>query len=306
MSDLSATTTSRTRPAPRSILPYLALAVGIFGLGFSGIFVKLADAPGPVTGFYRMAIAGVILAMPFARRVRRSGPITRRALSLALLGGVFFALDLAFWNTSVHMTSAANATLLGNTSPLWVGLGAFFIFHERRRVKFWAGLFLGMLGAAFILGTDALRHPVLGWGDAMALTAGLFYGMYFLATQRGREHLDALTYFWISVVSCTVVLLLVSLAFGYSLTGYSANTYLAFIALGLLTQAMGYLAVSYALGHLPASVVAPTMLGQPILTAILAVPLLGEPITAFQLLGGSAVILGVYLIHRESREGEAR
>ena len=253
-----------------------------------------------------MAIAGVILAMPFARRVRRSGPITRRALSLAILGGVFFALDLAFWNTSVHMTSAANATLLGNTSPLWVGLGAFFIFHERRRVKFWTGLFLGMLGAALILGMDALRHPVLGWGDAMALTAGLFYGMYLLATQRGREHLDALTYFWISVVSCTVVLFLVSLGFGYSFTGYSANTYLAFIALGLLTQVMGYLAVSYALGHLPASVVAPTLLGQPILTAILAVPLLGEPITAFQLLGGSAVILGVYLIHRENREAEAR
>ena len=41
---------------------YLALAVGLVGMGFSGIFVKLAGTPGAVSAFYRVAVAVVLLA----------------------------------------------------------------------------------------------------------------------------------------------------------------------------------------------------------------------------------------------------
>jgi hypothetical protein len=56
--------------------PYLALGCGIICLGFSGIFVSWANTPGTVTGFYRMGIAAVILAIPFfcsAKQVKKSG-----------------------------------------------------------------------------------------------------------------------------------------------------------------------------------------------------------------------------------------
>jgi drug/metabolite transporter (DMT)-like permease len=84
-------------------------------------------------------------------------------------------------------------------------------------------------------------------------------------------------------------------------TGYSPQTYLAFLAAALVSQTGGYLAVGYALGHLRASLVAPTMIGQPVVTALLAIPLLGETLSASQWLGGLAVLAGIYLVHR-SRE----
>jgi drug/metabolite transporter (DMT)-like permease len=68
--------------------------------------------------------------------------------------------------------------------------------------------------------------------------------------------------------------------------------------MGLISQVIGYLAINYALGHLPASLVAPTMLGQPVMTALLALPLLGERLTQGQVLGGVAVLAGVYIVHR--------
>ncbi|HLF82125.1 MAG TPA: DMT family transporter, partial [Anaerolineales bacterium] len=67
------------------------------------------------------------------------------------------------------------------------------------------------------------------------------------------------------------------------------------------SQVLGYLAVTYALGRLPASLVAPTLLGQPVVTAALAVPLLGESISWLQAGGGMAVLAGVALVHRASR-----
>jgi drug/metabolite transporter (DMT)-like permease len=72
--------------------------------------------------------------------------------------------------------------------------------------------------------------------------------------------------------------------------------------LALITQVTGYVAVAYALGHLPASVVSPTMVSQPVITALLAIPILGEPLTATQWIGGAAVVAGVIVVHR-SRNG---
>jgi drug/metabolite transporter (DMT)-like permease len=60
----------------------------------------------------------------------------------------------------------------------------------------------------------------------------------------------------------------------------------------------GYLALGYALGHLPASVVSPTMLGQPVLTALLAIPILGESLHPVQWIGGLVVLGGIYLVNR--------
>ena len=43
------------------IKAYLALGLGLTIIGFSAIFVRLADAPGIVSGFYRMLIGALLL-----------------------------------------------------------------------------------------------------------------------------------------------------------------------------------------------------------------------------------------------------
>ena len=113
----SYTTSRRLAGAHLSVL-----ALGIVCIALSAIFVKLAvGVPGTVSAFYRVAIAAVALAIPFARgqtRKRRAsgahGRLGWRIWALAIIAGVFFALDLGFWNTSLGFTTAANATLLGN------------------------------------------------------------------------------------------------------------------------------------------------------------------------------------------------
>ena len=287
---------------PSRFSAYLALGVGILSLGFSAIFVRWANAPGIVTSFYRMAIATALLAWPFYRRVKATGSLSRRGLRFAVLGGLFFMADLALWATGVVLSGATNPTLLANTAPLWVGLGALVLFRKRLKAMFWVGLLLAMAGAVVILGLDSLRAVSFGVGTLFGLLAGIFYGGYFLITQRGRETLDSLTYFWPAAVTSTLGLLILSLALRQPLTGYPASAYLNFLALGLVPQVLGYLAINYALGHLPASIVAPTMLGQPVVTAILAGPLLGEALSPWQVLGGLAVLAGVYVVHRSQQK----
>jgi drug/metabolite transporter (DMT)-like permease len=284
--------------SPHRYLPYLALAIGLAGLGLSAIFVKWANVPGAVSGFYRMVIAAGVMIIPFGVQARQRAPLSRRHVLFAVIAGLFFAGDLTVWNTSVLMTNAANATLFGNTSPFWVAFGALILFKEKLRPLFWGGLVLAMLGVTVILGEDFFVHPVLGTGDLLALLGGFFYGMFFLATERARDKLSSLASWWISAAVCTMALLVLTFLFRQPLSGYPMESFYSLIALALITQVVGWLAINYALGHLPASVVSPTLLGQPVITAIAGVPLLGQALSAVQLAGGALVLAGIYIVHR--------
>jgi drug/metabolite transporter (DMT)-like permease len=219
-------------------------------------------------------------------------------VKLALLGGLLFGLDVAFWATGITISGAATPTLMANTAPIWVGLGAMLIFHERLNALFWLGLILAMFGALLVLGADFTRGSTLGLGTLLGLMAAVFYGAYYLVTQRGRVYLNTLSYFWITTFTAASTLLLLNLILGNPLVGYSLQTYLAFLGLGLIAQTLGWLTINYAQGYLPASIVAPTLLGQPVVTAIFAVLLLGETFSPWHILGGILVLVGVYIVHR--------
>src|SRR4030066_2282805 len=189
---------AESMPTKRPILPYLALIMGIICLSFSAMFGKWANAPGPVIGFYRLGVASLILLPVFLYRKHKHGvKLPKAVLLLPILGGIFTALDHGPWNSSLRYTSAANATLLGNTAPLWVAFFAWLVFRQKLRGLFWVGLAFALTGALIVLGSDFIRHPSIGLGDMLALTAGGFYAGYFLVMERGRGEVETLSYVWL-------------------------------------------------------------------------------------------------------------
>ncbi len=275
---------------------YLALAVGVVCIGWSAIFVKFAGIPGPASAFYRMLISGLVL-VPW--RLARGGPWPeRRILLLIAIGGAFYALDLALWNTSILLTSAAMATLLANNAPLWVGLGALLFFKERLGRLYWLGLFIALAGMAVLMGLDAVLHLRFRLGELLAIGASVAYATYLLTTQRARVHVDTLTFMTISAVASIAVLWVASLSLRAPLTGYSAKSWWALVGMGLFSQLGGWLAINYALGHLRAAHVSVTLLGQAVVTTVLAMPLLGEFPALHQVVGGLLVLTGIYVVNQ--------
>ena len=286
----------------RPVIPYLALAMGIAALSLSGIFVHWSSAPGVVTAFYRMVIATLVLLPAMIWRVKKVGWPPTRLLIFPLVGGVFTALDQGSWSTAIGYTSIANATLLNNIAPLWVALYAMLVWRERQGARFWIGLALTLVGAAIVLGADPkpndlIHYPHLGLGNGIALVSSLFWGGYYLITQRGRSFMDVLIYIWLVELFTGLILGPFALALGLPLSGFPTQTWLAILGAGLISQVGGHFLLAYALGHLPASVVSPTMITQPVFTSLLAVPLAGQAISSGQWLGGLAVLVGIYLVN---------
>lgn len=283
--------------------PYLALTAGVLCIAWSAIFVRWTDMPGPASAFYRMLIPATVL-IPTWFVGPKLPRINRKTLIVIAVGGIFFALDLAFFNTAILQTSAANATLLGNNTPVFVGLLSWIIFRQRPSGAFWIGLLLALAGSVVIVWGDLLRHFKLGWGDAMALAASACFAVYMLATERVRVTTSTLAFLRLAMISSALFLLMINLALGISLKIPPGRSWLALLGLGLISQLGGYLALTYALGHLPATAASISLLSQGPLTAVLAALLLAEPLAGSQMVGGLLVLAGVGIANRRARAGE--
>ncbi|HLF74693.1 MAG TPA: DMT family transporter [Anaerolineales bacterium] len=293
-------------PQHRPLLSYLALGAGVLALSFSAMFVRWADAPGPVTAFYRLFLSIFLLLPFFVPRAGSNPSIRSWAIAFPLLAGIFTAGDLALWTSSLSYTTAANATLLGNTAPLWVALGAWLILKQELSPAFWRGLIITLVGAALILGTDLILHPRFGVGDVMAMLTGFFYGGYFLFTEKSRLHFDPVSHIWLVGIGASLALFIINRILHYPLTGYDTRTWLVFLATAIVSQLIGYMALAYALGHLPASIVSPTMVLQPVVTTVLAIPLLGEIPGVWQGVGGAVALVGIYMVNQSHNRNQLK
>ena len=248
-----------------------------------------------------MLIAAAVL-VPWRLVRGTTHPTNRRAVALALAGGAFFALDIALFNTAVLRTSIAASTLLANNAPVFVGVATWLIFGRRPRPAFWIGLGLALAGCALIVAVDAFTRggSVVGTatGDVIALSAAVFWAAYMLTTEHVRADMDTLTFSTLAIVGSVATLFVVCLALGVPLAGYPGRTWASLFGLGLVSQLAAYYALVYALGHLPATLTSVGLLAQVPLSALLAVPLLGEPLSIAQIAGGALVLGGIYVVNR--------
>lgn len=289
----------------RRWIAYAALAGAVVAIAWSAIFVRWADIPGSASAFYRVLIAAAIL-LPWRATHKpaaaRRQPPSRGAVTAAIAAGVFFALDLAFFNTAIMRSSAATTSLLGSNAPIFVGLGSWLFLRKTPHGLFWAGLAASMCGIALMVwaaasGTPGAARASLS-GDLMAIAAAFCFAGYILAVSKARESMDTLTLNAIAMAVSTITLLPICLAIGAPLWNYSSATWIALLWLGIISQVGAYLAIAYALGHLPATVVSIGLLAQAPLTALLAATLLDERLNALQLAGGLLVLAGIYIVNR--------
>src|SRR5204863_381365 len=199
-------------------------------------------------------IAGAALVP--ARLVRgRTRPVSSRAAAVAVLGGVFFALDIALWNTSVMHTGAAVASILGNNTPVFVGILTWLVLRRRPRASFWIGLSLSLAGCLTIMlgPAHAGSAPITLYSNLLAIGGSAFFAAYLITTERIRQAMDTLTFNTLAIGGSIATLLALCLLLRLPFAGYPPRAWFAMAGLGLVSQLAAYYALVYALGHSPAT-----------------------------------------------------
>jgi drug/metabolite transporter (DMT)-like permease len=90
-----------------------------------------------------------------------------------------------------------------------------------------------------------------------------------------------------------LVLVFLYLVFQKPFFGYSSYTYLLLFLLAVIPQLIGHTIFNWALKYLPATMVAVTLLGEPIGSTILAYFILGEGLIFGKILGGLLTLSGI-------------
>jgi drug/metabolite transporter (DMT)-like permease len=277
---------------------YGALALGVVAIAWSAIFVRWTQMPGIASAFYRVFIAAVVM-WPILLLFRVSlAEITVKACLLAALGGAFFAGDVGLFNTAVMHASAGSATFLANNSPLVVGLLTWAITRKIPAGRFWTALAIALSGAWLIVSVDARHAASESSADLLAVGASVCFALYLLATERLRRDIDTRVLVAVSATASAVVLAMFAVAARISLAVPNARALAAVLGLGLVCQLVGYFCLTYALGHLPATVTSVVLLAGAPLTALFALLLLRERIAPLQIAGGMFVMVGVWIVSR--------
>lgn len=278
-----------------------ALLAGATFIALSPIFVRVSEAGPTATAFWRVALA--VPALWILYWLKRA-PRTRRYSGkwLLLVAAAFaFAGDLAFWHTSIKLTSVANSTLLANLASIFVTLAIWIFLRQRPTPLFLAGLAAALAGVLLLVRTS-LEFSATGLlGDALGVVTAMFYAGYLLAVKGLRDRGETTLHLMAVTTTLTAILLFpVALATGEPMLPQTATGWWTLIGLALVSHAAGQGLIAYALAHLPAAFSSVSLLFQPVMAALFAWLLLSEPLAPLQVAGGLIVLAGIYLARRGS------
>jgi len=281
------------------VKPYLTLFIGVLAVSFAAIFIRLADAPPLVIATYRLAIASVILIPIASIKSRKSlKKLSRQDILLILLSSIFVALHFGLWITSLSYTSIASSVVLVTAHPAFVVLISYFLWGERVNKLTIGGIVVAIMGVilvnygGFTFGSRAIL------GDLLALIAGFSMGAYLIIGRQLRARIDILSYLTILYTCSAVILLIATVSFGYSLSGYSTTTYVMMVLLALVPQLIGHSSLNLAVRLMPVTLVSVTILGEPVGATLLGYFILGEIPTANEIVGGLLILGGIFLVMR--------
>ena len=273
---------------------YIFLPIGIIAISTASIFIKLCEAPVLIIATYRMMLASLML-MPFACYKKTWRGWKRSEMGWVFLSGLFLSLHFAFWIASLKYTSVASSVVLVTTHPIFVGIGSWLFLKERIGMNLVLGIALSVLGSGLISYGDMSLSKEALMGDGFALLGAIAASGYLFVGRKMRKEQDLFSYIFPVYSTAGLILILLSLIFQKSYWGYSPSTYLFLFLLALVPQLIGHTTFNWALKYLPASMVAVSILGEPMGSTILAYFILGEGLTIWKVLGGISIFAGILI-----------
>lgn len=277
--------------------PRFAALAGAICITFSGIFYRWSGVS-PSTGVVFRCLYGLpLLALATWAEQRELGPMSSRTVRLSAFAGVFFAADLLTFHYVVDNIGAGLATMMGNLQVVIVALAAWALWGERPGRNVIVALPIMLFGVVLIsgiLGGNAygVNAPL---GVAIGLVTAVSYAGYLLVIRRATHENRAAG----PVTVATAVTALVAALFGIlvgdfdPVPAFPAHVYL--LALGVMSQSIGYLLIQISLRRLPAVLTSAILLTQPVMTVLFAALLLGEAPSLGQVTGVGLVVVGLAL-----------
>ncbi|PTE03147.1 DMT family transporter [Pandoraea apista] len=282
-------------PPPSAWAGVALIAVSASAFGAMAIFARAAAASGAdifAMLLFRFFMAAILLLV-WCRLQRVRFPARRRALGIALMGGVgYVGQSLCFFG-ALQYAQASLVALLLYLYPVFVTILAAIFLHERLTPVKLGALLLCSLGTALTVG-GGHGQPL---GMALAVAAALIYSGYIVVGARLTKGVDARATATLVCLAATVsfgAMAAVRMSQGLPLQWPAgAGGWAALVAIAVCSTVIAILTFFAGLQRLGAGRASMLSTLEPVVTVLLAAMLLGETLSAAQLGGGVLILAGV-------------
>jgi drug/metabolite transporter (DMT)-like permease len=278
--------------------PHLRLFAGAVMISFSPVFVKLTSVAPTTSGFYRVLVGGLVLAIYLAL-TRRRLTFSAKAWTALVLSAIFFALDLWFWHRSILYVGAGLSTLLANFQVfIMMAAGALLLAQKPSGMQL-AAVPVAIAGLALIAGFDWQTFSAdYRLGIVFGLLTAVCYAGYLLTMRQARVHsAHAMPAREIAVMSLLVAALLGSAAAfeGVSLQIPTVADAIWMLLYGVLCNAIGMLFIASSLSRVTTTEVGLALLVQPTGSFIWDILFFGRTLSLIEATGLVLSLAGIYL-----------
>lgn len=290
----------RRERAEASKSPYAALAVAVFAVSFAAILIRMSEAPPMAIATYRMLFTTLILSPPaiLSGAYSEVARVTKKEGAIILLAGAALAVHFGSWISSLSFTSVTSSVVIVNISPVFVAVGSRYLLQERVKPRMALGMAAALLGCSIIGYADFGLSGINLQGDIYSLVGALSAAVYVLGGRMIRQTTGLFAYVLPVYAICSLILGGASMLLSTPLHPYQAREYLIFIVLAILPTIFGHTMYNWALRFVPASVVAVSLLGEPVGATALAAIILHEYPEPLTVLGATLTLIGIYVTAR--------
>jgi len=244
-----------------------------------GLFIKLISLDSMELSFFRCAIAAVVFALMFRKRILKLN-------SLALLNSFAYAAVLILFVIATKTTTAANAIFLQSTAPIYV-----LIFEPLLTKTKWERIniitivvcFLGMI--LFFMG-DLTPGDIKG--NIAALLAGVAFAAFFLGMKKNEPQYGESSIFY-----GNVIVALICIPFITDMNTISVKDFAMVSFLGVFQIAFAYALFSYGLKRIIAVEASIISMFEPVLNPIWVFIGYGEVPSFYAIIGGIIIMTAI-------------
>jgi drug/metabolite transporter (DMT)-like permease len=287
--------------SPRYTIVALLLVQLFFATLPIAVKVALRELSSPALALLRVAGAAALFWIIHRLSVHERIASWADYGRLALYSVFGVILNQLLYITALTLTTATAAQTLVAAGPALTLAVAIVLRKERATAAKWLGIALAGSGALMLVGVGV--HEGSALGNLLALLNVTAYSIYLVISRDILRRYQALTVItWVFVFGVVGMLPWGLGAAVAEVGGMGSATWLALAWIIVVPTVGAYYLNLWALGRAEASLVATFVYLQPILTAAMAIPLLGERPSPLMIPAALLIFLGVGVALRGGRK----
>lgn len=279
-------------------------AVIVWGGSFVATKVALREVSPVTVVWLRFTMGVVIIGLSVMIRKQWAMPARKDLLYFALLG--FLGISFHQWLQSTGLLTAQATTTawIVATTPIFMAVLGWVVLKERLNWLQVGGIGIAACGVLLVVTKGNLLSISLGNfstpGDFLILISALNWAVFSALSRRGLLKYPATRMmFFVMAFGWLFVSILFFASDNLSqIANLTRQGWAGIIFLGVLCSGVAYIFWYDALQVLPVAQTGAFVYLEPFITVIVAAIVLEEQLIAASLLGGAAILLGVWLVNR--------